>query len=268
MSNDMVTINGTGVRLPEKLGGTLEHVLDDRTLNEKFGGKDGKLSTAQVGLAVSVVVKMQDRLIEHIKESHNREMSLVAGFSRLYRTPVFQIAAPPAEDGAKKSGAERPLSWKSLFTWGNVLGGAAIIMVALSFYYTKLTANYKVQAQEAEAKIEELRKEVKAEYEENRTLSADVAREKSRADATEQVLKGATGQASEQQKELLQAIKDLSQQKADLAKQVSSSAAEKKFEALYERSEAENKRLRDENSTVREENAKLHEKLKQKAPTA
>lgn len=241
---------------------TLRGVLKDPTINEAFGGKNQSLNSAQCGLASAVVAKMQDRLLEEKEKAHARELGLVAGFWKLYQTRV--IATTTAQSIPK--GLSEPLPAKSylggLFTWGNLIGGAAIILVAMSFYYTKVTANYEQNWRGAEEQIVKLNGELASNMKLNEELEGQLAKERARADASETALKDATGNAQELQKTLLEAIQALGQQRAELARQTAGSSTERKFQSLYEGCADETNKLRDQVATLKEKRARLEEKLK------
>jgi hypothetical protein len=90
MSDELTTTSSQVSDLVVPVRNTLVDVLRDPILNEDFGGKDGKLTRAQSGLAAAVVAKMQDRLMQQMERAHQRELNLIAGFWKLYRTPVFR----------------------------------------------------------------------------------------------------------------------------------------------------------------------------------
>ena len=150
-------------QLSEPIRDTLSEVLNHPTLNRHFGGSDERLSAAQSGLAAAVTVKLQERLIEQMRQSHQRELGLIAGFWKLYKTPLFQTpshsqTAPVIQEGKTIQRSRLP----ELFSWGNILGGAALIIIALAFYYTKLTSSYEEHWKNAEADLKILREKLSA----------------------------------------------------------------------------------------------------------
>ena len=158
MEDDIVTTTrGETSSLVPVVQGTLDDILQDETLNEQFGGKDGKLSPSQAGLAAAVTVMMQDRLLAQAQHAHQRELTLISGFWKLYKTPVLRLGSAIDQPVAAPS-SSRPHRSRlaGLFSWGNLIGGAAIVLVATSFYYTKLTANYEQQWKNAETNASSL----------------------------------------------------------------------------------------------------------------
>lgn len=235
MSDLMIPPN-MGGQLQPPIRDTLLDVLGDPTINKVFGGSDEKLSTAQAGLAAAVTVKMQERLIGLLRESHQRELGLIAGFWKLYRTPLFQPVQSPPSSTSEAAGTpppKKPLA--ELFSWGNVFGGAAILLVALGFYYTKLTSDYQERWKNADAELTTLRPKYAEEEKANEVLQIELAKATTRADSAETTLKALTANSATQQQQLLDAITDLSNERGEVAKQVAANAGEKKFQALYER---------------------------------
>ena len=137
--NEIVKLPNDDTSLSPSIRDTLAEVLGDRTLNERFGGSDQRLSVAQCGLAAAVAAKLQDRLIEQIQQSHRREIGIIAGFWRLYSTPILQVAPTPTQATGESGQNSTPSRLSGLFSWGNILGGYALILIALAFYYTELT---------------------------------------------------------------------------------------------------------------------------------
>jgi len=225
VSDNLIRIDGTDIEVPVRIGNTLRDVLKDQTINTTFGGKDGKLSTAQAGLAASVVVKMQDKLIEHMQDSHQRELRLIAGFWKLYKTPIFQNAHSGLSEKTSNSAQNAP-ALKSVFTWGNVLGGGAVLMVAAGLLVTNLTKNYKDKAEAYE-------KDLKALAEENRKLEGDHQKEKTRAESAERALAAVQGVSAEVQQKLSTVIESLSNEKGEAAR-ATAAGAEKTYQKLYE----------------------------------
>src|SRR5579883_2675331 len=151
MSNSILPPESFGHMAPAVKEG-LEEVLNDPTINKFFGGADEKLSVAQAGLAAAVAVKMQERLIDNIKESHQRELWLVAGFWKLYKTQMFQRSSSHS-DGQRLpektvGGFVRRLG--RCFNLGNVFGGGNVVNVGVAVYFTKVTASYKEHWKDAE----------------------------------------------------------------------------------------------------------------------
>lgn len=212
---------------------TLADVLKDPILNEEFGGKDRRLSPAQAGLATAVALKMQDRLINQIEKAHNREISLISGLWRLYKTPVINM--PSAKDGVQpEAGPPKKSGFSELFSWGNLVGGAAIILVAISFYYTKLTANYERHWRDAESQVEKLQGELTSAQRANEALEGEFGDAKERAEVAEGTLRNLSNASIDQQLQLISVIKDLGHRRGKLAKQVAASSSERTFQRLYE----------------------------------
>jgi hypothetical protein len=268
MSDDVVVHEDTHSLVPA-LRNTLDDVLRDKTINKMFGGKDEKLSQAQAGLATAVTVKMQDRLVEQMARSHDRELRLIAGFWKLYTMPVLRYR--PVEVGGSK-GYQRADSKKGsvlrvsagLFSWGNLIGGAAIVIVAMAFYYTKLTASYKEQWKNADSQIGILDSKLKAEIQADEALQVQLAKAEARADSLQTTLATLTSSNTEQQKLLSQTIEGLSEKRGELAKQIAASASEKTFQILYERDEKELRKLRQDKADVDSNLARAEEQLKSK----
>jgi hypothetical protein len=260
-----LTATAVGADLIAPLQSTLADVLKDPVINEEFGGRDRKLSQAQAGLAAAVTVKMQDRLRQQIEQSHQRELNLIAGFWKLYRTPVFQsrTTASQTSDSAKADKGEKS-SFGDLFSWGNLIGGAAVVIVAAAFYYTKMTANYESLWKAAEDQTKSLGLKLESEQKANEALQVELAKAQTRADASQEALKAATGSAADVQQKLIQTISELGQQKGDLAKQVAASTGEKKFQSLYDAAQREIRDLREKNAQLQAKVARQEEQLKSK----
>jgi hypothetical protein len=235
--SDLIIPPNMGGQLQPPIRDTLLEVLGDPTINKVFGGSDEKLSTAQAGLAAAVTVKMQERLIEQIRESHQRELRFIAGFWKLYHTPLLHLApvsSPAASQGNTPEGPVAIGRFAGLFSWGNLLGGAAIVIVAISFYVTNLTKNYKDKWQDTLTEKNTLQGKYDAEVLANEGLEIELGKQQSRADSFEKSLNAVTGSSADLQQKMAQAISDLSAERGEVAKQVAASASEKKFQNLYE----------------------------------
>jgi len=242
---------------------TLVDVLRDPIINEDFGSRDGKLTRAQAGLAAAVVVKMQERLMQQMERAHQRELNLIAGFWRLYRTPVFRRAWQQPEANNDREPPE-PSRFAGFFTWGNLVGGAAIIICALAFYYTKLTASYEEHWKNAESDASALRVQLESEQKANEAFQFELGKAQSRAEVAEKTLTSLTSNTAEQQQQLIRTINDLSQQRGELAKQVAASSGERRFQSLYETAQRELKTLRKENADLSTRLTRAEEQLKAK----
>jgi hypothetical protein len=220
---------------------TLKEVLNDPTINKHFGGSDEKLSSAQAGLAAAVTVKMQQRLIENIQQSHQRELSLISGFWRLYKTQMFQRPTDHTDpiSETKNAKAHRGSQLAELFTWGNVLGGAAVVIVALAFYFTKVTESYKDHWANAEKDAAVLREQYSAELKVNEAQETELGKARERADVAEATIKSIATLSADQQQQFTRIVNELSEQRGALAKEVASSTSEKRFQKLYENAATE-----------------------------
>ena len=264
MSDELSITSDQTAALVVPIRNTLVDVLRDPIINEDFGGKDGRLTRAQSGLAAAVVVKMQERLMQQMERAHQRELNLIAGFWKLYRTPVFRRTWQHAEPKKADEPPPKPSRFAELFTWGNLVGGAAIVICALAFYYTKLTASYEEHWKSAESDSSALRVQLESEQKANEALQFELGKTQSRADVAEKTLTSLTSNAAEQQQQLLTTINDLSLQRGELAKQVAASSGEKKFQSLYDGAQRELTKLRKENADLTTRAIRAEEQLKAK----
>src|SRR5579883_1003667 len=251
MSNSILPPESFGHMAPAVKEG-LEEVLNDPTINKFFGGADEKLSVAQAGLAAAVAVKMQERLIDNIKESHQRELWLVAGFWKLYKTQMFQRSSSHS-DGQRlpeKTAAGSSGRFAELFTWGNVLGGAAVVIVALAFYFTKVTASYKEHWKDAEKDAAVYRQRYDSEVTASEALQVQLGKAEGRADAAEAAVK-ASAMSADQQAQISKLINQLTERSGELEKEIATSTSEKKFQKMFERASSELKAPRERDANCK-----------------
>lgn len=146
---------------------TLQHVLKSGPIRDLATGEHGKFTTHDRALISSTVSEMQDKVIEvletelhivhrHMHEANNRTVAaaqgvasaVVAGMRQGWRMPL-----KPERDSGKKG------VW-AFFNVANLVKGGALVLVALAFYLTNVTASYKEQAAVFGTRLEEERKKV------------------------------------------------------------------------------------------------------------
>ena len=229
-------------------------MLDDPTINRTFGGSDGKLSTAQAGLASAVTVKMQDRLLEQVDASHQREIRLLGGLWKLYRTPVLSFSrvetASTPSSATSTEAASKPKGLLGLITWGNLLGGAALTITAVALWYTSVSSNYKALWETAEAEKKTLQEKLSSAQKAAEDQAAEWGKAVAKAEALDEANKQLTLNQKEMGVELRKLIESNGKVKGDLARQTAVASGEKTYERLYAKANQELEKLRRENAEL------------------
>ncbi len=248
MPTDLVSDDQRAMMRPT-VGDTLSSVLADPTINAMFGGRDGKLSAGQSGLAAAVTVKMQDRLLDYSTNAHQRELRLIGGLWKLYRTPVLAYVPRlgSATDGTNsvKPGIRKG-GLLDLFTWGNLLGGAALLITATALWYTSVSSNYKTLWETAEAEKKSLGEKLQSAQKAAEDQAADWGKAVARADLFEEANKQLTVSQKDMGAELRRLIESNGKAKGELARQTAITASEKTYERLYYKANQELEKLRRE----------------------
>lgn len=235
----------------------LTSVLENKSLAKHFGNKKGEFTAPQkVGILLGVAAAQQ-RLSEQKEEARRREISLLAKFFAIYQVRLFQTA-----EGSRNCN-KRGGGLGSVITWGNLFAGAAVILVAVAFYQTKLTSSYKDKSEFYQEQTAQLENDYKAKAEENRTLVSELAREKARADFNEEAMKKATGSNADLQKSLTDQIKVLAALQAKIAGDSAGKRSEATYQNLYNTSKKELQRLEKELEAVQSEMKKLKQQKSQ-----
>lgn len=253
MATSIVPIHDPSDLLPT-VSDTLTTVLEDPTINRTFGGRDGKLSAAQAGLASAVTVKMQDRLLEHAQMSHQREMRLLGGLWKLYKTPVLSFSvdhsATSSDARSSPASAPKPKGLLDYITWGNLLGGAALTITAVALWYTSVSSNYKSNWERAEVEKKAIQEQLTSAQKAAEDQAAEWGKAVARAEALDDANKQLTLNQKDMGVELRKLIEANGRAKGELARQTALASGERTYERLYSKVNQELEKLRRENAEL------------------